>query len=316
MGGVKIPVLVAHNWGDWNVKQVDGWQIINALTHSPDSRAIFGDRWHGHGVPQDVANNFSYTATVDAWMDHYLRGAANGIPGSLPRITSRSSDQATGLPYTPAPAVHPLRLTLSHDSSGLTLHPGGTAVPAGSPTASYTWTGLNTESMSAAQPFATGGGYIGFASPALKKDLRIFGEPVLHVFSTIQRQWVTTAVSLLDFNPANYQGTGAQTTATTPQAVVAATRGWLDSRYRYGLDQELLVTPGQPFSENLAFKPTDYTFRAGHRLVLLISTETLEWAKSKVYDLPSADPTVTIDYQRGQSRLTLPAALSSGNPFG
>jgi X-Pro dipeptidyl-peptidase len=316
MGKVTIPVLVAHNWGDWNVKQVDGWQVIQALTHSPRSRAIFGGRWHGHGIPQDVKGNFSYSDAVDAWMDHWLRGVHNGIPGSLPRITSRSSDEATELPYTPAPSVRPLPLTLSHDSSGFVLRPGHHVAPAGSPTASFTWTGLNTESGAAAQPFATGGGYIGFASPVLKKSLRIFGEPVLHVWSTVQRRWVTTAVSLLDFDPANHGGSGGQTTATTPNAVVAATRGWLDSRFRHGLDQEQLLAPGKPFSENLALKPTDYTFRAGHRIVLLISTETLEWAKSKVYDLPTTDPTVTIDYTRGQSYLTLPATRSDRRPFG
>jgi X-Pro dipeptidyl-peptidase len=316
MHTVTIPVLVAHNWGDWNVKQVNGWQVIHALTNSPRSRAIFGGRWHGHGIPQDVKGNFSYSNTLDAWMDHWLRGVQNGIPGSLPRITSRSSNDSTELPYTLAPGVHPLALRLSHDSHGFTLDPGRRPVPAASPGAAYTWTGLNTESVSAAQPFMTGGGYLGFASPVLKRSLRIFGEPVLHVWSTVQRRWVTTAVSLLDFNPASYQGSGAQTTATTPNAVVAATRGWLDSRYRHGLEQEQLLSPGKPFSESLALKPTDYTFRAGHRIVLLISTETLEWAKSKLYDLPTSDPTVTIDYTRGQSYLTLPAALSSGQPFG
>jgi X-Pro dipeptidyl-peptidase len=314
MHTITIPALVAHNWGDWNVKQVNGWQAIHALTNSPSSRAIFGDRWHGHGLPQDL-KAFSYSKTLDAWMDHWLRGVHNGIPGSLPRITSRSSTEDTGLRYTRAPKVHPLPLTLSHGSSGFSLRPGHGAPPAGSPTASYIWTGLNTESASAARPFSTGGGYIGFASPVLRKRLRIFGEPVLHVWSTVRRQWVTTAVSLLDFDPANYQGSGTQTTATSPGAVVAPTRGWLDSRYRHGLRQEQLLTPGKPFSENLALKPTDYTFRRGHRIVLLISTETLEWAKSKVYDIPTANPRVTIDYGRGQSYLTLPAAVPTGKTF-
>lgn len=316
MQSVTIPVLVAHNWGDWNVKQVNGWQVIHALTHSPRSRAIFGDRWHGHGIPQDVDGNFSYSRAVDAWMDHWLRGVRNGIPASLPRITTRSSDENTGLPYTPAPEVHLLALTLSHGQNGFVLRPGHHGAPAGSPAASYTWTGANTESGAAAQPFATGGGYIGFASPVLKKNLRIFGEPVLRVWSTVQRQWVTTATSLLDFDPANYQGSGAQTTATNPGAVIAATRGWLDSRYRHGLSKEVLLDPGRPFSQNLRLKPTDYTFRAGHRIVLLISTETLEWGKSKVYDIPTADPTVTIDYKQGQSYLTLPTAASSRGAFG
>jgi hypothetical protein len=35
-----------------------------------------------------------------------------------------------------------------------------------------------------------------------------------------------------------------------------------------------------------------------------------------VYDIPTANPTVTIDYKHGQSYLTLPAAVSSGRAFG
>ena len=313
MPDVHIPVLVASNWGDWNVKQVDGWQIIHALTNSPDSRAIFGGRWHGHGVPQDVANSLSYSATVDAWMDHWLRGADNGIPASLPRITTRSADETDELPYTAAPDTQPLHLTLSHDANGFALTPNGGAAAAGSPAASYLWTQGNSESAAGLQPFAAGPGYVGFASPSLQRDVRVYGEPVLHFWSTTQGQWETTAVSLLDFDPANYQGSGAQTTATTPNAVVAFTRGWLDSRYRDGLDREVNATPNQSFDQNLSLKPTDYTIRAGHRVVLLMSTETLEWAKSKVP--PTGSTSVTVDYDKGQSWLELPAAVDSGDPF-
>ena len=312
---VTIPVLVASNWGDWNVKQVDGWQMIHGLTNSPDSRAIFGGRWHGHGTPQDVANNFSYTATVDAWMDHWLRGIDNGIPQSLPGITTRSADETTELPYTAAPDTQALHLTLSNNATdGFALTPNGGAT-AGGPAASYLWTQSNTESGAGMHPFAPGPGYIGFVSPALKSDLRVYGEPVLHYWSTVQGQWVTTAVSLLDFDPANYKGSGPATTATKQSAVVAFTRGWLDSRYRNGLDHIERVTPGTSFREDLSLKPTDYTVRAGHRIVLLMSTETLEWAKSKLPDVPGNN-TVTLNYQDGSSWLELPAAVDSGDPFG
>ena len=78
---------------------------------------------------------------------------------------------------------------------------------------------------------------------------------------------------------------------------------------------EALVTPGQSFNEDLTLWPTDYTVHAGHRLVLLVSTETLEWAKSKAYGLASDSPVVQIDYSAGQSYLTVPAAKASQAPF-
>jgi X-Pro dipeptidyl-peptidase len=256
----------------------------------------------------------SYSATVDAWMDHWLRGVDNGIPQSLPRVTTRSADETTELPYTAAPDTSALHLTLSHNADGFALTPNGGASPAGSPAASYLWTQANTESTAGSQPFAAGPGYVGFESPVLQRDLRIYGEPVLHFWSTTQGQWETTAVSLLDFDPANYQGTGAQTTATAPNAVVAFTRGWLDSRYRNGLDREVIATPGQSFDQNLSLKPTDYTVRAGHQVILLMSTETLEWAKSKAP--PAGSTSVAVDYDKGQSWLELPGAVDSGDPFG
>jgi X-Pro dipeptidyl-peptidase len=247
-------------------------------------------------------------------MNHWLRGADNGIPQSLPRVTTRSADETTELPYTAAPDTHPLHLTLSRSAAGFALTPDGGAAPAGSPAASYLWTQANTESAAGLQPFAAGPGYVGFASPVLQHDLRVYGEPVLHFWSTTQGQWETTAVSLLDFDPANYQGTGAQTTATAPNAVVAFTRGWLDSRYRDGLDREVNATADVSFDQHLALKPTDYTVRAGHRIVLLMSTETLEWAKSKVP--PAGSTSVAVDYDKGQSWLELPGAVDSGDPFG
>ena len=308
---VTIPVLVASNWGDWNVKQVDGWQIINGLTHSPDSRAIFGGRWHGHGVPQNT-KNFSYDdpgGAVDQWMDHWLRGVHNGIPNSLPRITTRSADDQTELDYTAAPHTHDLRLTLSHTADGFALVPNGGASAKGSPTASYEWTGSNTESGMAMHPFAPAPGYVGFVSPVVPKGhpLRIYGEPVLHFRSTINGQWTTTAVSLLDLDPANFAGSGPATSATSAQSVIAFTRGWLDSRYRHGLSSDEMVTPGKTFTQNLSLKPTDYTIQPGHQIVLLMSTETLEWAKSKLPDSPGNN-TVTLDYAQGQSYLSLPTA--------
>jgi len=165
-------------------------------------------------------------------------------------------------------------------------------------------TGSNTEAFAATHPFA-GGGYLGFASAPLTHDIRLFGRPVLHLWSTTQRQWVTVTPSLLDFDPKKYAGSGAATSAVDPSAAVAMTRGWLDSRYRDGLDHEVLATPGKSLGMDVALFPTDYTVRKGHRLVLLVQTEDLDWAFAKPYPTAS-DPTVQIDWSKAQSWLTLP----------
>ena len=76
---VEIPVLVAGNWGDWNVKQEEGWNWYNALKNSEKRVLYMGTRWEGHGAPvHGTAEDNKYTATVKKWFDHYLMGKNNG----------------------------------------------------------------------------------------------------------------------------------------------------------------------------------------------------------------------------------------------
>ncbi|MGH3066151.1 MAG: CocE/NonD family hydrolase, partial [Gaiellaceae bacterium] len=91
-GRIDIPVLVAHNWGDWNVKQEEGINLYRALVNAPVKRLYMGSRYRGHGRP-----TLGYTATVDRWMDHYLLGVANGAPDSVPAVTSQMADYGGAL---------------------------------------------------------------------------------------------------------------------------------------------------------------------------------------------------------------------------
>ena len=305
---VRIPVLVASNWGDWNVKQKNGWDAYHALTNSKCVKMYFGTRWAGHGPPGGKA----YDATVDSWFAHWLQGVDNGIQ-HMPDVTSQTSDNAGPLDYISGKEPEPesLRLYLGADKDGAwSLSP--TELD-GSATASFVQTGTNTEAWAATHPYA-GGNYLAFTSPELKRDLRMFGRPTLRLWSTVQRQWVTITPSLLDFDPARYSGAGPATMANDPAAAVALTRGWLDSRYRDGLDHEVSLTPGKSTAMDIDLFPTDYTVRKGHRLVLLVQSEDLDWAVAKAYPDPT-DPTVQIDWSKGQSWLQLPAVGSTSHIF-
>jgi X-Pro dipeptidyl-peptidase len=304
---VHIPVLVASNWGDWNVKQKNGWDAYHALTGSVCRKLYFGTRWAGHGTPPGPA----YQVTVDRWFAHWLKGVRNDVQ-HLPDVTSQTSDDKGPLGYLSGAEPRPtsLRLYLGAGAGGSwVLSP---TKRHGSAAATFTQTGSNTESRAAMQPFAAAG-YLGFASPVLTHDLRLFGRPVLHLWSTVQRQWVTLTPSLLDFNPASYAGSGAAATAHDASAAVALTRGWLDSRYRHGLDHEVLSPAGASTRTDIRLFPTDYTVRKGHRLVLLVQTEDLEWAIAKP---DPGDQTVRVDWSRGQSWLTLPVVSSARSALG
>ena len=295
---VHIPVLIGSNWGDWNVKQKNAWDAYHALTHSVSVKLYMGTRWAGHGPPPDQG----FSNAVDHWFAHWLQGAKNGAQ-AMPAVTSMTSDNKGPIHYISGaePMPTPLRLYLGSTASGWSL----SAQPLhGTTVASYVQNGTNTEAGAASHPFAPGD-YLAFASTPLKHDLRIFGRPVLHLWSTTQRQWVTVTPSLLDFDPLKYAGSGAATQSTDPSASVALTRGWLDSRYRDGLDHEVLTVPGKSTAMDVQLFPTDYTVRAGHELVLLVQSEDIDWAFAKPYPTAS-DPTVQIDWSKGQSWLSLP----------
>jgi X-Pro dipeptidyl-peptidase len=316
---VTIPVLVATNFGDWNVKQVDGWQAYHALTGSVFPRVYFGSRWHGHGTPPNTATACTtYSATVDLWFAHWLQGANNGLEQNLPPVTSATTDSAgpTHDSYScgPEPLPSNIPLYLANASDGTwALSPDAVNAPAGSPSASFLWTGTNAETDNTLHPFANvpngGGGFLSFASPVLTRDIRLFGEPTLHLWSTVQRTWVTYTPFLIDFDPSKYTGSGPTTSSTTANAIPAMTRGWLDSRYANGLAGPAatqLITPAQPFAEDIHLWPQDYTVRAGHRLILVVTTETTEWDIPKVYDGAPGLPTVQLGYEQSQSYITLP----------
>jgi X-Pro dipeptidyl-peptidase len=296
---VHIPVLIASNWGDWNVKQKNGWDAYHALTHSVCRKLYMGTRWAGHGTPPGA----DYTKTVDRWFARWLQGVHNGVE-RMPAVSSQTSDDAGPIRYLAGPEPRPnrARFYLGATTGGVaTLSPkplhGTTAL-------SYVDTGTNTESFAATHPFAAAG-YVGFASAPLKHDVRIFGRPVLHLWSTAYGRWFTVTPSLLDFDPAKYTGSGAATAATDPSAAVALTRGWLDSRYRDGLDHEVPSAAGRSTQTDIALFPTDYTVRKGHRLVLLVQSEDVDWAFAKPLASPR-NPSVQIDWSKGQSWLDVP----------
>jgi X-Pro dipeptidyl-peptidase len=323
---VHIPVLVASNWGDWNVKQKNGWDAYHALTHSICRKLYMGTRWAGHGTPPGSA----YSLRVDEWFAHWLKGARNGVE-KTPAMTSETSDNAGPMHYLAGPEPRPSSLTLYLGDVGSapttwTMQPRKWKQQRRDvATAQYLDTGTNTETFAATRPFAVGpptasssyassAGYLAFTSPVLKRDVRLFGRPVLRIWSSVAKTWETLTPSLLDFDPAKYAGSGAATSATDPSAAVALTRGWLDSRYRDGLDHEVPMTPGVSTRMDIELFPTDYTVRKGHRLVLLVQSEDLDWAIAKP-DPTATSANVSIDWSSAQSTLTLPVVGSTRGLF-
>ncbi len=306
---IDIPVLIAHNWGDWNVKQEEAINLYRALDNSPNRKLYMGTRWAGHGRPQGT-DKVPYSDTIDAWMDHYLMGVDNGIE-KMPNIHSMRSDYKGPLteyagrwPDTSAVKLWGQRV----DSGGYQwrLLPSRPPRPGGDRAARYLSTGTNTELNANTHPHANTE-WVFYQSPVLKRDVRIFGKIKVQIYSTIDRKWITYTPTILDYDPATES-------AASPHGPVSMTRGWLDSRYRKSLAERVPVEPGKRFSMTVVEKPQDYTFRKGHRIGLNVQTEIIEWNLPKPY--PCTTPeclTVRTHWQIGRTNVTLPVVNAPSN---
>ena len=333
---IDIPVLVSHNWGDWNVKQEEAWNLFRALKNAPKKVLYMGTRWHNHGTPGGA-----YAKTVDAWMDHYLKGVDNGIE-NLPSVISQTSDYEKALGFKKGmPKVKNVELIaqeafLADEYAWKLLASDPVFFPGAAPgEASFPSGGANTESHMNHHS-RNNHDWFWFETPPLKRDVRIFGTPKVQVWSTIQRRYITITPVLVDVDPSAHLTVGNQhTTYCDPaslqggdtnqctEAVVGVTRGFLDSRYREGLHKEVDVTPGKSFGATIVMKPQDYTFRKGHILGLQIATEITEWHVPKApapcanvppdQNNPDACARFQIDWTDSQTRLILPVVNAPKN---
>jgi X-Pro dipeptidyl-peptidase len=320
---IKIPVLVSANWGDWNVKQVNSWRMFNALTNSEKAVLYMGDRWTGHGVPSVQ----EYQPFVHAWFAHYLKGENNGIQNS-PSIISQGAEYNTEITKTlSSPSdfkTTDVPLTLmempltSPEDYGWKMMPGKPQVNPMSSQASFPSANANTESH-ALHHARNDHDWFWFETPMLKNDTRIFGQPKVKLRIKTDRTWVTVTPTVVDVDMSCHQYIANQHISKpecAPRDLYSVTRGWLDSRYRNGLakQQDLALAKGADLT--VVEHPTDYTFKKGHVVGLMVSTEINEWSLPKPYPCQSVNcPTIIIDWQSGKSQLVLPIVHAPKDPM-
>ena len=320
---IRIPVLISHNWGDWNVKQEEAINFYKALKHSRNKKLFMGTRWEGHGTPGG-----KYDLAVREWFDHYLMGKKNGAQ-NMPNVTSQMADhEGTQTWYSGKwPNTTNIKLIAQETPKTnpndyqwklLPMKPMTTGFKAPSK-AEFISSGANSESH-AAHHGRLNHEWFWFETPYLRKDVRIFGQIKLQIWSTVYRKWVTMTPSIIDVDPSEHVMVGStHVGATDPKALVGVTRGFLDSRYRRSLKKTKPVKPGRPFKMTVKTKPQDYTFDAGHYIGLNVQTEINEWATPKIY--PGCESTdqscayVRINWENAKTRLILPVVNAPKNPM-
>ncbi len=286
---IDVPVMVVHNWGDWNVKQDTAFRLYEALPKKPTNKLYFGGRFAGHSRPGG-----DYAAAKLAWMDRWVGGVKNGIERKLPAVTSQTASSSGNGAFLSGRVPRVTNLVLG-STSGLGLAPGKAAAAAG-PSVPFSIAGSDSAAMARLSPGVHGDHAVLVSAP-LTRDVRMFGSPSIRVGMATNRTWTTLAPSVVDVDPAG----------SFPS--VPVTRGWLDTRYAAGL-QTAKPADGKGLRSTVVAKPTDWTFKKGHRIALVVKTASLEWVAPKAYD---GTPTPSYGLELGPATsLTLPL-VGAGN---
>jgi predicted acyl esterase len=184
------------------------------------------------------------------------------------------------------------------------------------PPATFLSTGTNTESVANSNPRANDG-WLWFETPRLARDVRIFGEIQVGLWSTIERRWITYTPTVVDVDPSQRVLGPGQAIALDDRGHYSTTRGWLDTRYRQSLSAATSFTdPGVPFLTTIVEKPQDYTFKQGHFIGLNVQTEIDDWSLPKPYPdcITPACNIVRVNWENGETTLTLPVVDAPKNP--
>ncbi|MEV4168491.1 Xaa-Pro dipeptidyl-peptidase [Nonomuraea sp. NPDC049709] len=313
---VKASVFVVHGLNDWNVKtkQFAQWWYALSKRHVP--RKI----WLHQGTHMNPFSlrTVEWLRQLHGWFDHWLYGIDSGImrePQADVEIAAGQWAQHASWPL-PGTATVPL-----FPGSGSTL---GLLPRPRSPKESFVDQKVRTAEQLVE---ATGAdpNRLAWTTGALPADVRISGTPTVSVRASLKDGASPYLTALLvdygtDVRPngtllstgQSYcygQGvpgdTGCTTlrtlgTATTPYKIV--TRGWLDVRNRHRPDRTEPLRPGKDYTFTWDFQPTDYLFKKGHRLgLVIISTD---------YDYTLRYPPGTkITVSPAQSTLRLPVTL-------
>jgi X-Pro dipeptidyl-peptidase len=263
---VQVPVLVQSGWRDYNVKFSESTRWFQSLPDGIHSMLVMDQV--DHGTPSDPA--FQWETLLHAWFDRYLYGFNTGVE-QQPQVQSKANDGVIrrGGSWPPAgTAATPLYLR----SGGALSREAPTG--AGS-VGTYTDTGLTTESH-ALMTKGSAGDLLWFETAPLRADLRIAGEPRLDLLASTAATSTHFTPVLFDLGPP--ASSQPQCSFVPAQQACTMGRGFLNARYRNGLEAGQDLVPGQSYRAAVRFLGNDWVVKAGHRIGLAVMSSNAWWA--------------------------------------
>jgi X-Pro dipeptidyl-peptidase len=287
----RASTLVVHGWQDYNVKQSEGVDLYEALplgTRAAPERA-FKRLYMFQGGHQSASGRPRYDALLDQFFATTLKGAEPGPDLAPPVITQGRTSTAPG-EFREEASWPPARMREQELRLGRGLTGGTLGTRAARADAAFTDTGASAEEA-ALRSLDAEASWLAYRSEPLAADTRIAGTPRLELSLSTSADHGHLTPALVD--------------VAADGRAKAISRGFLNLRYRDGLEREQPVPPGEPVRAEVLFSPQDHTVQAGHRIALVLAGSNVAWA---VPDAPAGTRTTVHHGGRNASRLVLPIA--------
>ncbi len=289
---IKASVFLVHGLWDWNVKPLhsDVWDQIK-------TEKVFWLQQMQHNAPwrDTYKAEFSrpdYNATLLAWYDHYLNGAANGIPELLPGAWVQDH---SGMWRTQArwPAAENVQQSLYFGDGTLTseMPASGTTTFVTAPSVIDPLLGMPEGVRGPDSPDQV---VAKFRTEPLAAPLRISGAPHLELNVSVDRAGYSHIVAELWALHADgaweFLGMGGQGLAQ-----------------RNGRTHDDAITPLETMTVPVDLNPTESFIDKGDRLVIMLTGDDPDWFHDN-----GNDPTFMLEHS---SRIMLPV-LPANAPRG
>ncbi|MBO2449969.1 Xaa-Pro dipeptidyl-peptidase [Actinomadura barringtoniae] len=318
---VRAAVMVVHGLNDWNVKVKNSIQWWNALKKAGVPRKLWLHQAN-HATPMRWRLE-EWLRQTHHWFDRFLYNVDNGITKE-PRVDiERSPGTWEHASDWPVPGTRDVPLSMNAGPSG---QPGTLALRSQhGATQSFVDEGrTRTAEQLLVNEDKADPNRLAFLTPSLKQPVRLNGIPKASVRASLDGRSPYLTALLVDYGtdtrptgprvdtgqkvcfgenvPGDEGGcTTRQTLATETAPYKVVTRGWLDANNRHSPSRTEPIKAGKTYEFSWDFQPTDYVFKPGHRLgVIVLSTD---------YDYTLRYPAGTkVTLEPGSSKVILPLA--------
>jgi putative CocE/NonD family hydrolase len=274
---IDIPILFLTGWFDFTQPgTMSHWAGVQQHSPAKNRQHLLVGPW-SHGVEYSAKGKaigdlqFTDESMVDidsvrlAFLDHCLKGTPEQFDFPRARVYVMGSNQWRDLEVYPPPGAVPRPLYLTSGGKANTAAGDGRLVweaPSAAPADQFSYDPRDpVPSRPGKEPPNVRQDVLVYTSDALTEPVEIIGPVAVVLHAATDARDTDFTARIFDVTPEG-----------KPLKLGTVETGVVRARYRKGFDREVLVTPGAAEEYTIQLGHQGYTFLAGHRIRVEISS--------------------------------------------